>query len=402
MSISNRVYIGYKWLKDITSRKLFRFTLLFSLSTFLFFGVLNTYAAFEVGYVENQQLLNVASGADKNEINALSTSGTSDLVKSAQWVIWLLGKDGLEDLEITGLDELDLPYDMERGLLGMIDDGTTTVYANYPLVNIGTHMAEQWVPGYKESVTSTYAQTDGYTELVNNGIVELWNKSLNIAYLAFVVVMLVAGFMIMFRHKLGGQAVVTLGNVLPNVVMALILATFSFAIVGLIIDLGGVLIAVIANFYGVENVGSIADPLKMIGTLLSPGQVAVGGVSGAAGLTGIIAAAIGTSALTAGAAIPAWIAVAGVAGILGILIFLILLGIVAVGAIMVFITLIKAYVSLIFNVILGPVQIALGAIPGNAVMIQNWFTSVLRNVFRSIEIVICVSLSTSGSQICLD
>jgi hypothetical protein len=35
----------------------------------------------------------------------------------------------------------------------------------------------------------------------------------------FVIVMIIAGFMIMVRNKIGGQTMVTLGNVLPNVLL---------------------------------------------------------------------------------------------------------------------------------------------------------------------------------------
>ena len=125
----------------------------------------------------------------------------------------------------------------------MANDAAVAVYANYPWVNIPDHLAQQWVPGYKDSTTALYAQNEeipsGYNELQAAGIQSLWTDVLNLAYIFFVIVMIIAGFMIMFRHKIGGQAMVTLGNVLPNVIIALIVATFSFAIAGLIIDLGG-------------------------------------------------------------------------------------------------------------------------------------------------------------------
>src|SRR5690606_18219615 len=39
-----------------------------------------------------------------------------------------------------------------------------------------------------------------------------------------------------------------------------------------------------------------------------------------------------------------------------------------------------AYFNILLNTIIGPVQIALSALPGNGHMLQNWFTSILRNV----------------------
>ena len=59
---------------------------------------------------------------------------------------------------------------------------------------------------------------------------------------------------------------------------------------------------------------------------------------------------------------------------------MIVLGIIAFGAIKVLITLFKAYFQLLLSVILGPLQITLGAIPGNNAAIMNWMKGVLRNV----------------------
>ena len=151
----------------------------------------------------------------------------------------------------------------------MSEDAGYAVYAAYPRVNIGEHCLQQWVPGYKESVTSLYAASSspssGYDELVHSGITPMWTKALNISYVFFVLVMIVAGFMIMFRHKIGGQAMVTLGTVLPKVIISLILATFSFAIAGLIIDLGGVLTSLAA--FIVQNNGE-ANPISGIGGIM--------------------------------------------------------------------------------------------------------------------------------------
>jgi hypothetical protein len=47
---------------------------------------------------------------------------------------------------------------------------------------------------------------------------------------------------------------------------------------------------------------------------------------------------------------------------------------------MVFITLLKAYLGLLVNVIIGPFLIAISAIPGKQVSFINWIKSVFRNV----------------------
>ena len=80
-------------------------------------------------------------------------------------------------------------------------------------------------------------------------ILSLWVVSRNVAYLFFVVIFVVAGFMIMFRSKLNPQTSVSIQLALPKIVVSLILVTFSYAFIALIIDISNLTIAIIANLY---------------------------------------------------------------------------------------------------------------------------------------------------------
>lgn len=79
-----------------------------------------------------------------------------------------------------------------------------------------------------------YAQGVGFSGLAP--LLPIWKAFRNIAYLLMALVMIVLGFMIMFRKKIDPKTVVTAQNAIPRVVIALILITFSYAIVGLAID----------------------------------------------------------------------------------------------------------------------------------------------------------------------
>ncbi len=48
--------------------------------------------------------------------------------------------------------------DLRKGLIGMVDDASVALYANYPLVDVPGHLAQQWVPGYKRVQTALYAK----------------------------------------------------------------------------------------------------------------------------------------------------------------------------------------------------------------------------------------------------
>lgn len=75
-------------------------------------------------------------------------------------------------------------------------------------------------------------------------LINLWKIFRDIAYMVLVVILIVIGFMIMFRMKLNPQTIITVENALPRIVISLILITFSFAIAGFLIDLMYVVIAI--------------------------------------------------------------------------------------------------------------------------------------------------------------
>ncbi|MCX6726109.1 MAG: hypothetical protein NT052_02230 [Candidatus Shapirobacteria bacterium] len=66
---------------------------------------------------------------------------------------------------------------------------------------------------------------------------KIWTKFRDFSYIIFAIILVAMGFAIMFRVKISPQAVITIQSALPKVVIALILITFSYAIVGLILDI---------------------------------------------------------------------------------------------------------------------------------------------------------------------
>jgi hypothetical protein len=72
----------------------------------------------------------------------------------------------------------------------------------------------------------------------------LWKIFRDLSYMLLVIVLIAIGFMIMFRAKINPQTVISVENALPKIVIALILITFSFAIVGFLIDLMYIIIGI--------------------------------------------------------------------------------------------------------------------------------------------------------------
>ncbi len=331
---------------------------------------------------------NKGHGAEADEYNSARSQAVNANTAVANAILFIAPDITVGGDEIQG--SATISPDMKGGLYGMASGGVTAMLQSQPLVNVYAHLADEWVPGY-QSETSVYAALDtsgydsGYAELMSTGVNTLWAQVRNLAYVFFVVVMMVVGFMIMFRSKIGGQTLVTLGNALPNVVIALIGVTFSFAIAGLIIDIGGVLMVLLVDIFErssdvdlvtLESVGSVFKAFVPQGLADELVPNIIDGGSGSSGLLGILGT-LGIGATVVGAIVnPATLIV----GIVGLVIVLAILGVVTVGVFKVFITLVKAYVGILVNVITGPIQIAMSAIPGKGNNFMNWMLSILRNV----------------------
>jgi len=413
MSIVKKAYSTSQKIKEFTGRKTFKVSFMVFLTFLLFFGTYNIYAQEDEGispdWEGTKTFHNAISGADPEEDNVTSRQGIETL--NAGWVAVSLIAPDIASVEVSS--NLDIPYDLRRGLLGLMDDAGNAAYAMYPTINVPDHLARMWVPGYEERTVGIYAadsHPSGYEELTKSGIVPLWTQVLNLSYIFFVLVMLVAGFMIMFRHKIGGQAMVTLGTVLPKVIIALILATFSFAIAGFIIDIGGVISGMAAY---VLNLGDEIVPIAYWGDLmkavLSGGLgltagigATISGVLTTVGLAGGLAGSVGLVAMFSN---PTGWAVAAAVGALGLILILAVLGVIAVGAFKVLITLYKAFFNILLGVILGPMQITLGAIPGNSHMMKNWAFGLIRNVLVFPLVLFIVNLpsaiAASGGELML-
>jgi hypothetical protein len=361
-----------------------------------FFATNNIYAQdgipLDTAYDSAVGTANLGQNADEDEYNSARSNAVTTTTAINNALLWL--DPSISDNYEEIVNSQKISPDMKRGVLGLAEDGVMALYENQPTVNVYAHLAEEWIPGYQTN-QSVYAQdtaTSGYKTLEDTGIASLWSISRNIAYIFFILIMIIVGFMIMFRSKLGGQTLVTLGNSLPNVIIALIGVTFSFAIAGLLIDLGGLIMVILDDLFITEQIG-YEETVKLgsIGNIFKaflPGGLSDlisfnGGESGVAkkGLFGIFGGA-GLGASIAGLIFSSSAIAGGIAtvGLPLLLITLAAFGVAAVGVFKVFITLTKAYIGILFNVITGPIQIAFSAIPGKNAGFINWAKSILRNV----------------------
>lgn len=153
----------------------------------------------------------------------------------------------------------DNPDDGNSNYQSSIMGGVSNILA-FPFTNKPASGIEYVAGGLGEAgfIPDTFAAEGiGYAAL--KPLIPLWKVFRDIAYLVLAVVMVVIGFMIMFRMQLDSQTVISVTNALPKIVISLILITFSFAIAGFVIDLMYLFIAI--------SVSMLADDPARVGKL---------------------------------------------------------------------------------------------------------------------------------------
>lgn len=122
-------------------------------------------------------------------------------------------------------------------------------------------------------IPSTYAAEGiGFSSI--KGYLTIWKLFRDITFLLLVLFMVIIGFLIMFRVKLDGQAAVTIQSILPRIVITMILITFSFAIVGFLIDLMyGTILVGTSLLFKLEPLRQSVERITDPNGLLSPAEL---------------------------------------------------------------------------------------------------------------------------------
>ncbi len=251
------------------------------------------------------------------------------------------------------------------GAIGLLSNMTGTLYVSPPassveyLADLGSNLGV---------VQPAYAQGLGFSSF--SSVLGLWKVFRDIAYLGFVVIFVIVGFMVMFRKRIDPRTVVTIQEALPRIVITLLLVTFSYAIVGLIVDTSELITRLIANLVVDGKLLGVGNPTKSVNDLLGSNIFKlvnplrnVGGIVDAIGE--ITVGAVGPIGLD-------WVAKITVGFVLWIAGFFIMFKI--------FFALLGAYVSVVLSVIFSPLQLLMGAIPGSNAGLGSWLKGIFANV----------------------
>lgn len=216
-----------------------------------------------------------------------------------------------------------------------------------------------------------YAQGLGFVAL--NPILQLWKTFRNIAYMFFVLIFIVIGFLIMFRKKVNQQAI-TAQQAIPSIIVSLLFVTFSYAIAGFLIDLMYLsmylIIGVFSSVFDSNPDIINYDIIDLSWTFMETGAVE-GFNTGSNLVEKLITEITGRGE---GVFINAfeWIG--------GITVGLVIAIAVLIGAFKLFFELLKSYATIVLLVVTAPIQLMMGAIPG-----RNAFTPWLMNLIANLS-----------------
>lgn len=250
-----------------------------------------------------------------------------------------------------------------------------------------------------------YAQGIGFQGL--QPILPIWRAFRNVVYILSSLIFITIGLMIMLRVKISPQAVISLQNALPQLITALILVTFSYAIAGLLIDLSylftGIVLAILFSASGKPMGGNLFgqgffSEIPILRDILNPynfrnlsdaGFLQLGQLLTIPSLVTVMLGAIISWLVGFMIALPLAVPTLGVAplvsgtlfGTVGsILITLILIVMVIVWLFKFLLGLFKCYATLLFKIILGPLEIGIGAFPNSKMGFSTWILDVVANL----------------------
>lgn len=261
----------------------------------------------------------------------------------------------------------------------------TSIALTHPPVSSTEYIADVMQNIGHPFAQTAYAQGLGFSAL--SPVLGLWKMFRNVAYFFFIIIFVFIGFLIMIRSKIGSQAAVTVQQALPKLVVSLILVTFSYAIAGLLLDAMYLVIYLIIGIFSISNgQGSDVFSTQNLSTIAFQTNIFANGfaligkiVGGVAGSIGAIVQGLTTTAL--GDGVFSQIVGSGIGSVTNVVATLVLAVAILVSLFRVFFALVQAYVGIFFSVIFAPIQLLIGALPG-----QNTFGGWIKGLFENLMV----------------
>lgn len=337
-----------------------------------------------------------------------------------------------------------LPDELKYG--GLVPSSTTAMTNAFyigPTANVAGMYANMFVPkqflpnggsAFAASTSSSAPTSVTATAYLQDlGVAKLWGISFTISMMFLVGVLIVAGLMIMFRSKAGGQTVVTVAMALQNVIFGSIMALASFALGGFFMNLSKYLVlalgAMFSSFLATTPAGGISYSNVFFGGPLTIFQtfgalITVGSIQNdltawwqklGTGMFGTLFQIQNDPPLSLqnldqlGHAFQ--FIFQGATDIGGYLMVyfvarLILGGAILIASIRIFWTVLTTYIKMLIDIILAPIIFMMSALPGKQQGLTSWIERMFKAsisvplMFAFVNVAAYMSISIAGSGLC--
>ncbi len=263
-------------------------------------------------------------------------------------------------------------------------------------------------------VEPAYAQGIGFAAL--SPVLGTWKAFRDVAYYLLTAMFMVTGILILIRHKISGNMAVTVQNALPRLVMTLIFITFSYAIAGFVVDIMFLVLNFIVNIFesqifangqinpAIGSVRNLAFNTHLFQFMTNfifgmPGSNESNAWMASRALGDIVYSAVSNAAGLGGILAPGQAVGNFFSGILQ-LIFALVFGIALLIAMFrVFFALLMSYAGFVINVVLSPLILLQGAIPGRDPF-KDWIKNLAGGLapFVVTVFMILMSLALTGAN----
>lgn len=265
----------------------------------------------------------------------------------------------------------------EPGLLGFVGQGLSLIISNPPassknyIAYVSNNLKNTHV------VSETFAADQGYGFSGLSGFLPIWRAVRNISYVIFVIFFIVYGFMMMFRVNINAKTVISIQLALPKLIFTLLIITFSYAIVGLMVDLMYVFFYMILSLLQSQNIILMDN----IFVKASSGQHGAIFSFLSNSIFAIPASAIGILNLIIGGPtfITAIISFVPLFGGLGFIIGLVLSIAILISYVKLTWKLITAFLAVIISLVTAPIVLLGNALPGST-SFKTWIMGIIANL----------------------
>ena len=269
------------------------------------------------------------------------------------------------------------------GALGGLGTVMVALYTN-PSLSSSEYLASI---GENLGIKNAYAQNIGSGtssgDAVIKPVLKLWQISRNLSYLAFILVFIAIGFMIMLRAKISPQAVITAQSALPGLVIGLILVTFSYFLSALIIDLSFIGMNLVVFLF--RDIPTAVQNPAQIGADVSVFALFKSFVLNGTHLNSLVLPVKDAFQSSIGIFQPGmpnifgWAVGGVVGGIIGILVMFIVLIAILIQMFRLLWELISSYIAIFVTTIFAPFIILSSSLPGRGGKMDLWWKSLLGN-----------------------